>query len=480
VRLLDGTPTAAGVRLDGTSPLPPGEHRIEGLAWQALDLTAGLDVPAGALARPTRSLAVRRLRSERLEAAAAPLCLARHPDGHVAIGGRGGDLLLLAPDGSVGWRTAIPGEVLAIALGDLDGDGRPEVLAGGIGCAIHALGPGGRERWVHRPAFGLQYWPWWTLGEPRIYKLEVDDLDADGRPEVLAGVANMRLHCLDADGAERWQFMTEHGIFKTLVTADLDGDGRKEIVGGNDVLSSSSVVRVIGPDGCQLRTYANQGWTAQVRAVLVEDLDGDGRLEGACGTNREQTLRVHAADGSGLRWGHNLGDAVGGLGLLRRPDGNLLVAASRSFYVSAFAPADGRTIWVSNVRHAAASLAIVGERVIVGTEDGRVVALDAAGRILAEAQLGGSSASSSRPTATSWSSARGQASGGWACREADPSRRRSARRSDNTFRAQQTTQESGTDPPAAAERSTRRRSVDRRAVGGRPASRRGTRPHRPR
>jgi len=199
----------------------------------------------------------------------------------------------------------------------------------------------------------------------------------------------MRLHCLDADGGERWQVMTEHGIFKTFVTADLDGDGRREVVGGNDLLSSSSIVRAIDADGRQVRAFPNQGWTAQVRAVLVADLDGDGKLEVACGTNREQTLRVHAADGSGLRWGHNLGDAVSGLALVRRPDGALLVAASRSFYVSAFEPASGATAWAANVGHAAAALAPVGDRLLVGTEDGRAVALDLAGRILAEAPLGG-------------------------------------------------------------------------------------------
>ena len=389
VRLLDGAAAAAGVRLDGTRPLPAGEHRIDGLSWEGIDLTAGLDVPAAGGTRPRPARSVGRLRAERLGAVPTPTCVARLADGTLAVGGRGGDLVLIDAAGSIAWRAAVPGEILTVALGDLDGDGLPDVLAGGAGCAIHALGPEGRERWTFRPAYGLQYWPWWTLGESRIHKLLVDDLDADGRPEILAGVANMRLHCLDADGGERWQVMTEHGVFKTFVTADLDGDGRREIVGGNDLLSSSSVVRVIDADGRQIRAFPNQGWTAQVRAVLVADLDGDGALEVACGTNREQSLRVHAADGSGLRWGHNLGDAVSGLALVRRPDGPLLVAASRSFYVSAFEPASGTTAWTANVGHAAAALALVGDRLLVGTEDGRVVALDLTGRVLAEAPLGG-------------------------------------------------------------------------------------------
>src|SRR5687768_1771109 len=113
----------------------------------------------------------------------------------------------------------------------------------------------------------------------------------------------MHLHCYDAAGKQRWTFRTDHGLFKTFLTHDLDGDGKREIIGGTDFLSAHSHVRVIAADGVrQRRTFLNQGWTAQLRTLLVADIDGDGKPELCCGTNREDCLRVHATDGSGLRW----------------------------------------------------------------------------------------------------------------------------------------------------------------------------------
>jgi outer membrane protein assembly factor BamB len=74
---------------------------------------------------------------------------------------------------------------------------------------------------------------------------------------------------------------------------------------------------------------------------------------------------------------------------VRRDDDRLLVAGSRSFYVSAFDPGSGSTRWVTNAGHAVTSLIVTGDCVAVGTEDGRILVLDFEGKVLSETKLNG-------------------------------------------------------------------------------------------
>ncbi len=380
--------SAAGIPLDNSAPLPAGEHRIGGIRWDALDFVRNLESPPPKTAARSRPRAPK-AQAVRIESVEHPTCFVTLAGDRIAVGGATGEIAVVEPESGPLWRASIQGEVLTIAAGALE-SGRPDsVVAGGTGCAIHAFSHDGRPLWDVHPEFGSQFWIWWTLGESQIHRLLIDDIDGDGAPEVLAGVSNMRLHCYDAEGSERWHFRTDHGIFKTFTTLDIDNDGKKEIIGGNDLLSATSIVRVIGHDGVQRRTFWNQGWTSQVRSLLVEDIDGDGRLEVCCGTNREDCLRVHRADGSDVRWSHNLADTVTGIATLRRGDDRLLIAGSRAFYVSAFDPSTGHTRWVTNVRHAVTSLIAFAGQVVVGTEDARVLVLDWDGSVRSETTLAG-------------------------------------------------------------------------------------------
>jgi outer membrane protein assembly factor BamB len=363
------------------------EYEIQGVRWDELGFISGLAVTDAPVSTPSR-VRGHTSNAERIETVAQPICFCAIGD-TIAVGGATGGIALLEAGGAALWKSSIPGEVLTIAGGGLEGSGVANVVAGGTGCAIHAFAGDGKPLWVAQPEFGAQFWIWWTLGEAQIHRLLVDDIDGDGRPEILAGVSNMRLHCYDATGHERWQFRTDHGIFKTFLTRDIDSDDKKEIIGGCDLLSSMSTVRVVDAGGSLRHTFWNQGWTAQVRSLLVEDIDGDGKLEVCCGTNRDDCLRVHWADGSGLRWSHNLADTVTGIGLVQHGADRLLVAGSRSFYVSAFEPATGDTRWTINVGRAVTSLLTIGSHIIVGTEDGRVLSLDFEGRIKSETQLAG-------------------------------------------------------------------------------------------
>jgi hypothetical protein len=296
---------------------------------------------------------------------------------------------LLSPEGCKRWSYRGGDAMNSAVIADVDGDGVAEVVAGSDDRNIYLFDASGKVRWTYEPAFGIQYWEWWTLGSSKVRKVYVDDIDGDGEPEIIAGVGNMRLHVLDPRGEEKWAFRTDHGIFVTMTTADVDGDGRPEIVGGVSIKAASSTCYAIGGDGKLRRTYRNQGWTSQLTAVAVEDIDGSGRLSVLCGTNRGETLRVFDAVEGTFRWGHNLGNTVTAIRVARLNGGmgKTVVAASKSFYVSAFDP-DGRTAWTRNLGTPVNALEVADvngdgvPEVVAGCEDGGVWVLDGRGQAL--------------------------------------------------------------------------------------------------
>lgn len=161
-----------------------------------------------------------------------------HPVSHLISSG---DLLLAgAEDGAVlaldeglqaRWSWQAPGAITAMAVDDLTGDGRPEIVVGCEDHFVYALDGDGEE-----VLWSFEVLDADTHGGPRQAKdLLIADLDADGSPEVLA-VAPY-LHVLRSDGTPWWQeaFRPEwrgmvRGMCAAASVADLTGDGRLEVI----------------------------------------------------------------------------------------------------------------------------------------------------------------------------------------------------------------------------------------------------------
>ena len=159
------------------------------------------------------------------------------------------------------------------AVGDLDGDGRPEIAAAG-----------GNYIFIwHADGTPMPGWPL-PLGWIASTQLSIADVDGDGANELVT--ANGTLYVIDTEGSALpgWSLFpaNERRDFTDFVVCDLDGDGHKEIVTRGDGDGVATDVYVFGSRG-----ELKPGWPRRIEGALPSfmaypaagDLDGDGDLE---------------------------------------------------------------------------------------------------------------------------------------------------------------------------------------------------------
>jgi outer membrane protein assembly factor BamB len=136
----------------------------------------------------------------------------------IAISSIAGDLALLDEKGKAIWTKEMKGEYLfaPTAAGDLDGDGKPEIIV--CGAKVHVFNLAGEEQWASANCISI----------PR----GVAIAEVDGQPTVVFGGKDRQFRCLDGKtGKQLWAFdasIQKHiyeGIDSAPVVADFDGDG---------------------------------------------------------------------------------------------------------------------------------------------------------------------------------------------------------------------------------------------------------------
>jgi len=396
---------------------------------------------------------------------------------------RGGDLYVLKDNGRLAWQQRTEGEIGLVQGGDLDGDGQAETVLLSASWDLYVFEGDGQPAW-HSEAMALSY----AHISPDRGQLLVRDLDGDGRAEIAVVTVDppIGVYVFRGDGSQAWSYplgtssstsakltagdvdrdgdleiavttavhepvylldgegrlLAEYrtwGTSGSLELADLDGDGRDEILvatetglqvfgtsdhverrqlwrspslgslaalalgdtdgdGQNEVLAGSQDGRVyaLAADGQPLWDVPLE---AAVLALEAGDVDGDGRDEivvGAWGGAGPAGGQVHLLDSGRRLWSVPAGLYVTGLAVVgdtfqgRSEPSELSIVASVGL-VSGSAvqrfDRDGKMIWQQEFAERVTAIGGDGEQVLAGTQDGRVYRLAADGSRVDEYEL---------------------------------------------------------------------------------------------
>ncbi len=187
------------------------------------------------------------------------------------------------PAGNVrpGWPFVMnTGAWSSVAIGDLDGDGKQELVLGSNSFGLYVLRSNGTE-WMdgdNNPTtqgvfktFGLQY----NYSSPALA-----DLDGDGKPEIIYGARDGNLYAWKANGTlvPGFPYHTSDAITSSVAVGFLDGpaDVQPELV----FTSYSDTVYVVeangqGRPGWPKRVIANGG-TERSPTPAIADMNNDG------------------------------------------------------------------------------------------------------------------------------------------------------------------------------------------------------------
>ncbi|MBK7828669.1 hypothetical protein [Nannocystis sp.] len=175
-----------------------------------------------------------------------------------------GEIIAFTADGAVKWRSRKPDDTAyagfagkyssAISLADMDGDGKGEVVLGGVvldhtGKVISGIG---RELLSQVAGYGMSS--------------VIADIDGDGTQDVVGGNAAYR-----RDGAEIWTQPIPDG-FPGI--ADFDGDGAPELV----VTTAAGIRLQDAATGAQI-AFLGFGGDGLNGPPTVAEVDGDPALE---------------------------------------------------------------------------------------------------------------------------------------------------------------------------------------------------------
>jgi hypothetical protein len=195
-------------------------------------------------------------------------------------------LLILADSaGGAGWRDtksptfaraksyATGKEPAAVAVGDLTGDGRPDLVSanGSPSKSVSVLINKGDGRFRAKREFG-------TGGKP--VSVAIGDLDGDGSGDIAtanhAGTVSILLN--KGDGSFRGKRAYVAGSNpESVAIGDVNGDGKPDVVTANDGEAGVSVLLNAGDGSFQARRDFGRG--LQGSKLAIGDLNGDGSTD---------------------------------------------------------------------------------------------------------------------------------------------------------------------------------------------------------
>ena len=273
-------------------------------------------------------------------------------------------------DGSMLWSYCVTYDVSSSpAIADIDGDGKSEIIFGTEGGYVYVLnGEDGSILWSYYTGYNIYY------SSPAI-----GDIDGDGKQEIVIGCGYYVYALNGEDGSNAWSYHTSGSVYSSPAIGDIDGDGKIEVVFGS---YDNYVYALNGEDGSRAWSYYTDGDVTSSPAL--GDIDGDGKLEVVVGSRDNHVYVLNGEDGS-MTWsyytGGNIDRTSPALGDIDG-DGNLEIVIGSGYYVYALNH-DGSMAWSYYTSGSVYSSPAIGDidgdgkkEVVIGSDRNYVYALN--------------------------------------------------------------------------------------------------------
>lgn len=176
------------------------------------------------------------------------------------------------PEPDLGWENIeTSSDVTDVAIGDLTGNGVPDVafIDAGFTTVFAVYGHNGTVYWNDTNVSG--------------YSIAVGDVDGDGKNEVVAGGWNTNenkpgITVFEDDGTVKFFYETNSHFVKDIELGDLDGDGVADIVACNNV-DEGWLYAFNGTDKSNLTGWPKQFPGETFMDLALGQLDGQGGLD---------------------------------------------------------------------------------------------------------------------------------------------------------------------------------------------------------
>ncbi len=176
-----------------------------------------------------------------------------------------------ALSGNVLWKTRVSAKPSSPALGDLNSDGKSDVVVKTTDGTLAALSFSGKILWSRKIGGSCADW---ANASPVIFA------GSDGKARVAAVSSDGELFVIDGSGQILWSYPTGQPVASTISVADFDKNGLADIF----LVSQLGVVFRLDETGQLLWQIDTQGRSLAPGALL--DVNNDGQLEFVLCTQR--------------------------------------------------------------------------------------------------------------------------------------------------------------------------------------------------